>query len=34
MLLSLMVADGSNQPLPAAREYIPSYVFPRPQPTS
>jgi acetate---CoA ligase (ADP-forming) len=28
VLLSLMVADGSNQPLPAAQESIPSYVFP------
>jgi len=28
VLLSLMVADGSNQPLPAAHEHIPSYAFP------
>jgi acetyl coenzyme A synthetase (ADP forming)-like protein len=28
VLLSLMVEDGANQPLPAAREHLPSYTFP------
>jgi acyl-CoA synthetase (NDP forming) len=28
VLLSLMVEDGSNQPLPAAHEQLPSYTFP------
>jgi acetyl coenzyme A synthetase (ADP forming)-like protein len=28
VLLSLMVEDGSNQPLPAAHEHLPSYTFP------
>lgn len=28
VLLSLMVEDGSNQPLPAAQEHLPAYTFP------